>query len=110
MSFPKIKKIKFGRVGHISEIRLHSNGKHATVHVKHGRKPAQPKKGGMAIGFDDRPESTMTMPKEDAQEFHVGQQVATGIAPMEQDDDSDDQDAAMGDYDSTVRGIIADGN
>jgi hypothetical protein len=50
------------------------------------------------------------MPKEDAQEFHVGQQVATGIAPMEQDDDSDDQDAAMGDYDSTVRGIIADGN
>lgn len=98
------------------------------VHVKHGPKPKKKRGKGAGVGghYDNRPESTIIVPKAHASQYRVGQSVGVGLAPSaakpnvetdpaepetdsdeDEDDFSGDQNEAEMNYRSTMRGIIS---
>lgn len=71
----------------------HSNAKLATVHVAHGTrtKSTPAKDGAMASDYDDRPQSSVVMPKAKAKGFQFGQRVHVGLT-ADQDEENEDLD------------------
>ena len=105
-----------GYVTHVSA--HHSRGAYATVTIAHGKRSRRKNSAGeMATSdYDDRPTSTITMPKAHAARFKIGQHVGIGAVPLsgpgtdEMDDgfgddgDGDDQHAQDA-YDDMRRSI-----
>jgi hypothetical protein len=71
----------------------HANAKLATVHVAHGTrtKPKPAKDGSIASDYDDRPQSSVVMPKGKAKGFTFGQRVHVGLT-ADQDEEHEDLD------------------
>jgi hypothetical protein len=89
----KRRHVASGRVSHISQ---HSDGKHINVSIKHGRRAPKKKDaaGSLNFQYDDRPESNLIVPKEDAANYHIGQRVDIAATPRQADVDEDgDADA-----------------
>jgi hypothetical protein len=78
----------------------HSSPDHIHVSVAHGPKK-KAKKGDPFPSYDDRPQSTVMLPKAHADQLKVGQRVNVGIGGSSTDEDMDD--AAP--YRKTMRGI-----
>jgi hypothetical protein len=116
----------FKHSGVVTSIAEHydSPDKFMRVHVKHGPKPKKRKGKGAGVGghYDNRPESTIIVPKAHASKYRVGQSVGVGLAPhaakaetdpaeqemdSDEDDFSGDQNEAEDSYRSTMRGIIS---
>lgn len=74
--------------GVVTGVREHHKGKHVVVDVAHGKR--SPKKKGKGVGsfvdYDDRPSSSMIVPKSHASQFPVGRRVSLGMTPMADDD------------------------
>jgi hypothetical protein len=106
--------------GVVTGISEHHNGKgkHLMVHVAHGRKsPTKKDKNGAvyAGGYDDRPQSTLIVPKSHANRYRVGQRLAIATdADQDMDEDgagdaqdldsspdAESQDAARGLFNAT---------
>lgn len=110
--------MKKGHHGEVTSVGEHhsGNGKFARVEVAHGKRPTPPKKkkgdNGNAVGFyDDRPTSTIVVPKEDAGRYHIGQKVSVHLPHLSKSDaeKGDSHDDAMDDYRSTQRSITKRG-
>ncbi|MCU1451392.1 MAG: hypothetical protein JWP02_3562 [Acidimicrobiales bacterium] len=74
--------------GEVTGVRMHSGGKHVVVEVAHGRR-TKPKVGGKGPrnqpfapdpGYDNRPSSSVVVPKARASHFPVGQRVSMSMA------------------------------
>jgi hypothetical protein len=79
------------RPGRVSSIDEHSDGKHATVRIVHGKKKKDPETGELR-GYH-RAESSVVIPKAAAQQYTIGQKVHAGLSPS--DDDGDEMDAEV---------------
>lgn len=86
--------------GKVSEVRVHEDGKSASVTVRHEAPPAPKAKKGdkqMAIGFDSYPQETRAvMPAEHAKRFTVGSPMCVQIGPAGEAGDEPDADDAPG--------------
>lgn len=78
----------------------HSNPDLLRVEVAHGRRKKE-KKTGEFPSYDDRPSSSLTIPKAHAQHYPVGRSVDVGIQPRTRSGESG--------YRNTVRNIITGG-
>jgi hypothetical protein len=70
--------------GEITHIGKHSDGKHATLTIKHGTRKPQPRKGpgaGLMSNYDDRPESQVHVPLRKAKKYALGQTGTVGFRP-----------------------------
>jgi hypothetical protein len=77
--------------GEVTGVRQHHKGKHVVVDIAHGKR--SPKKKGKSASpydsnYDDRPNSSIVVPKSHAAQFGVGRRVAVHVTP-EPDDDGD---------------------
>lgn len=92
------------QTGEVTGVRQHhTSGKHVIVEVAHGRR--SPKKKGKAASpfgadYDDRPSSSMVVPKSHASQFPVGKRVNVGMTPQADADgdlgeDLDQMDARL---------------
>lgn len=116
---------KFKHSGVVTSIAEHYDApeKFMRVHVKHGPKPKKKKGKGAGVGghYDNRPESTIIVPKSHASQYRVGQSVGVGLEPgaaqpetdptepevdSDEDDFSGDQNEAEDNYRSTMKGIL----
>jgi len=81
-----------GSHGTVTAINQHNNGKHVRIDVAHGRRK-KPKDGSAAsmAGYDDRPTSSIVVPKSQAGQFKIGQRVGVGAVPL-QGPDTDEMD------------------
>lgn len=113
--------LNFNHRGHHGTVTgIHQHGKNfARIEVTHGRR--SPRKRGAAgelsPSYDDRPSSSIVVPKRMAGLYHMGQHVGVGAAPLTRDafadQDADDAGAdtdapedALQDYHRTMRGIL----
>jgi hypothetical protein len=102
--------------GEVTSIGDHhgGSGKFAVVHVAHGPrpKPPKPKKGSAMRSdyYDDRPQSTLVIPKAHASKYRIGQKVAVGASSLDNDSDDGEGESvedAMDNYRETTRGITS---
>lgn len=69
--------------GEVTGVRQHHRGKHVVIDVAHGKR-SRKKKGKDAAMFgdhDDRPSSSMLVPKAHAHKFPVGKRVSIAMTP-----------------------------
>lgn len=83
-----------GRHGKITSIDAHSDGKHATITIKHGKRKRATGTGGEPGDLMDwhQQRSSVTMPKADAANYSIGQRVHAGLSPAAADAGIDDED------------------
>jgi hypothetical protein len=97
------------------------DGKFVRVEVKHGPKPKKKRGQGAGVGghYDNRPSSSIVLPKAHASKYHIGQRVGAGITPLSGDEETTEPDETETDaedntspddaedsFRSTMRGIL----
>jgi hypothetical protein len=88
-----------GHHGYVVAIRAHhSRPDYMNVEIAHGKRSRRTRAdgGGVSPDYDDRPTSSLVLPKRQARHFTIGQKVGVGAVPLEgpdtdeMDDDGDD--------------------
>lgn len=81
--------------GKIVSIDAHSNGTHATITVRHGKRKRSKDEKGQPIGdlvHYSQPESRLHLLKGDAAGYKLGQRVNAGISPSTDQGEPGDED------------------
>jgi hypothetical protein len=99
--------------GKVAGITEHHDGKHVQVSIVHGRKSPAKKGKDSFMAFDNRPHSSLIVPKEHAGKYKLGQNVNIGVTEPDTDQDNEmgeadpmadeTKDATRGLFDATRR-------
>lgn len=94
-----------GHHGHVVAIRAHhSRANYMTLEVAHGKRSKRKDEKGntMTSEYDDRPTSSLVIPKSQAKHFRIGQKVGVGAVPLEGPDTDEMTDSDDGDDDGDI--------
>lgn len=77
---------EFEQDGEVQNIGVSDDGKHVRVSIVHGKR----KKPTKARPWDDRPTSTVLLPKSAGEEFNIGDKVEVCLKRSQDGEDLDD--------------------
>lgn len=79
--------------GEVTGVRQHHRGKHVVVEIAHGkRSPKKKTRHPSPFDDDDRPVSSMVVPKAHAHRFPVGKRVSIAMEPQADADGDQGED------------------